>query len=267
MVCVCREGIEQCSWWITRDFNGQLKSYCANPNVPFQAKIICDGTQPQFISKWEAGTIKVVTHGDGETLEKQGKSPMPVVLKEPEAVNEKNVVGMSEINRRKPISAVVEPIESSKPDAAPGQTAVSYRNTPVSENQKISHRTAALKGPEVTEPKIPSVGARQNESPQSDIIKELETNLAIATIPWSDQLLSFQTICWDAKHGEGEPLLTAHTQELLQLYIDIGLANNIVWLATEIGHRSQELDVSYIKLCNSVAVRIKKIMSLVGGTI
>ena len=68
MTCVCREGVKQCSWWVTRDFNGQLKSYCANPNIPIQAKIICDGNQPQFISKWEAGTVKV------EIQEDQAKS-------------------------------------------------------------------------------------------------------------------------------------------------------------------------------------------------
>jgi hypothetical protein len=68
MACVCREGVGQCSWWVTRDFNGQLKSYCANPNIPIQAKIICDGNQPQFISKWEAGTVKV------EIQEDQAKS-------------------------------------------------------------------------------------------------------------------------------------------------------------------------------------------------
>ena len=64
MVCVCREGITQCSWCITRDSSGQLKGYCANPNIPIQAKIICDGNQPQFISKWEAGTMKVKIQED-----------------------------------------------------------------------------------------------------------------------------------------------------------------------------------------------------------
>jgi len=59
MVRVCREGIKQCSWWITRDFNDQSKSYCANPNIPSQAKINCVGNQPQFISKWEVGSVKV----------------------------------------------------------------------------------------------------------------------------------------------------------------------------------------------------------------
>ena len=68
MECAYREGLKQCSWWITREFNSQLKSYCVNPNVPIQTKIICDGNQPQFISKWEAGTMKV------EIQEDQAKS-------------------------------------------------------------------------------------------------------------------------------------------------------------------------------------------------
>jgi len=64
MACVCREGKKQCSWCITCDYNGQLKSYCANPNIPIQAKITCDGNRPQFISKWENGTIKVAIQKD-----------------------------------------------------------------------------------------------------------------------------------------------------------------------------------------------------------
>jgi uncharacterized membrane protein YiaA len=68
MGCVCREGVKQCTWWFTRDFNGQLKSYCANPNIPIQAKIICDGNQPQFISKWETGTVKVEIKEDQAKL-------------------------------------------------------------------------------------------------------------------------------------------------------------------------------------------------------
>jgi hypothetical protein len=55
MVCLCREGIKQCSWCITRDFSGQLKSYCANPNIPIQAKIICGGNQPQLSTSGKRG--------------------------------------------------------------------------------------------------------------------------------------------------------------------------------------------------------------------
>jgi hypothetical protein len=110
----------------------------------------------------------------------------------------------------------------------------------------------------VKQESIPAV-EKHIDAGKSDFMQELENNLAVATMPWSDKLTSFQTKCWDTKHGEYEPLLTAHHQELIQLYVDIGLANNIVWLATEIGHRSKELDDSYIKLCKGIAESIKHI--------
>jgi hypothetical protein len=89
---------------------------------------------------------------------------------------------------------------------------------------------------------------------------ELETNLAVASTPWTDKLISFQTKFWDVSHGEFEPMLATHHQELIQLYVDIRLANNIVWLAREIGSRSKELDESYIKLCADIAANIKKLL-------
>ena len=116
--------------------------------------------------------------------------------------------------------------------------------------------------PEVPIPEqkiIPPV-EKQEISAKSDFITELQTNLTIANTPWADKLISFQTKCWTTNHGESNPLLTSHHQELIQLYVYIGLANNIVWLATEIGHRSQELDDSYIKLCQGIADNIKKIL-------
>jgi hypothetical protein len=102
---------------------------------------------------------------------------------------------------------------------------------------------------------------KQDEDSKSEFIEELKSNLLIATTPWQDKLLPFRTGCWDTKHGEGEPLLVVHHQDLIQLYVDIGLANNIVWLATEMGHRSKELDDSYIKLCTNIAEKIKRVMS------
>jgi hypothetical protein len=85
---------------------------------------------------------------------------------------------------------------------------------------------------------------------------------AIATTPWSNKVLPFQTSSWDSGHGEGEVLLAPHIHEIIQLYIDIGLANNMVLMATEIGHRSKELDESYMRLCTNTAEGAKKILSL-----
>ena len=89
----------------------------------------------------------------------------------------------------------------------------------------------------------------------------MEANLVVASQPCADKLNPFQTEYWDINHGEFDPLLTTHHQEMMQLYIDIGLANNIVWLATEINHRTKELDESYNKLCFGIAENIKKILA------
>ena len=109
----------------------------------------------------------------------------------------------------------------------------------------------------ILEQKSPTVEEKLSVPIKSVLLTELETNLQIASTPWADKLIPFQTECWDANHGEFEPLLNNHHQELIQLYVDIGLANNIVWLATEIHHRSKELDDSYIRLCVGIADSIK----------
>ena len=322
MVCAYREGLKQCSWWIMREFNSQLKSYCSNPNVLFQNKIICDGNQLQFITKREEGTIKVLKQGGEVTLEKQGISPMSNVTEEPEAINQKNtsvvgeqkqstepdVVSMSEINSKKSIAVAIQSKEFLKSDDS---QLTNYANKATTEIQTKSLQQNVVKGPEIVNKKkksiigkkkkssklssakelktikqentsvlkalnraaIPGVlkkpeainlqitpaEVRQNEYSKSDIVKELEINLSIATTLWSDKLLPFQTTSWYSKHTEDEPLLASHIQTLIQLYIDVGLANDIVWMDTEFGHRSKELDESYMKLCASIAGRIKEI--------
>ena len=51
MSCLFKEGENQCVWWVTRDFNSRLKSYCLHPNVVTQTKIMCDGCQVQYSIK------------------------------------------------------------------------------------------------------------------------------------------------------------------------------------------------------------------------
>jgi hypothetical protein len=114
-------------------------------------------------------------------------------------------------------------------------------------------------------PKEDAESAMTPDSPSPstglNLEKELDINLIIASAPWTDKLLPFQTNVWDSKHEEDELLTTTSTQELIQLYVDIGLANNIVWMATEFGHRSKELDESYAKLCKNIAERINYIQT------
>jgi len=178
------------------------------------------------------------------------KSPQPSVLEESVIVDQKQktLVKVPKKTFKLSTHKELKPIkhkDASSLDETKNSPVSNPTNEPVLINRQISQ-----------------TDGRQDELSKSDIIKELETNLAIATTPWSDKILPFQTSSWDSGHGEGEALLAPHIHEIIQLYIDIGLANNIVWMATEIGHRSKELDESYIRLCTNIAERAKKILSI-----
>jgi hypothetical protein len=127
------------------------------------------------------------------------------------------------------------------------------------ENEKQPPNLDTPLGQKVGDPKDRLIPEGKKQYFKSDFVQELETNLAIATAPWSDKLLRFPTSSWDSLQGEAEPVIAKQYQELTQLYIDIRLANDIVWLSTEIGHRTSELDDSYIKLCTIIAGRLKGI--------
>jgi hypothetical protein len=114
--------------------------------------------------------------------------------------------------------------------------------------------------PEIIDQQPVTIRESQKKSRQSAFVDELETNLTISTAIWRDKPIPFKTACWDNKPEKVEPNLASHLQDLIQLYVDISLANNVVWLATELGHRSKELDESYLKLCSGIADRIKNII-------
>ena len=104
------------------------------------------------------------------------------------------------------------------------------------------------------------VVGKQNHFPKSDLIIELETNLDISSTYLAGKLVPFQTKIWDSNKVVFDPVMNTHHQELIQLYVDISLANNIVWLATEIGHTSKDLDESYVKLCKVIEDNIEKLL-------
>ena len=117
-----------------------------------------------------------------------------------------------------------------------------------------------IETPETIDQQILLIRESQKKSHQSAFVDELETNLTISTALWRDKPIPFKTACWDNKPEKVEPNLASHLQDLIQLYVDISLANNVVWLATELGHRSKELDERYLKLCSGIADRIKNII-------
>ncbi len=100
------------------------------------------------------------------------------------------------------------------------------------------------------------------KSTAPDLVAEVENNRQIATQPWTGKLLPFATGVWDASR-DGVPALPVNLgEDLTQAYVDMRLANSIVWLATELGRRSQNLDDNYTKLCTNIATRLDKILPL-----
>ena len=98
-------------------------------------------------------------------------------------------------------------------------------------------------------------------SPQkSDALVELENNLAIASKPFNGKLENFQTEVWNTRRSDFNSLDRSTMEELTEAYVDMLLANNIVWLVTELGRDSKDLITSYNGLSNKVGERLKRLM-------
>lgn len=95
---------------------------------------------------------------------------------------------------------------------------------------------------------------------KSEALTELEINLAIASKPITDKLVSFRTTVWNTKRSEFNTLEKELLGELTEAYVDMLLANNLVWLGSEIGRESSDLNSGYLKLSNKIAERLTRIM-------
>lgn len=93
-----------------------------------------------------------------------------------------------------------------------------------------------------------------------DLLAEVENNWMIANEPWTGKLVPFQTYVWNSSPAKLHTLPADLREHLAQAYSDIQLANSIVWLATELGRRSPNLDENYMKLCTNIAARLQMIM-------
>lgn len=92
------------------------------------------------------------------------------------------------------------------------------------------------------------------------LLSETKINLGIAIKPRTDELLPFKTDMWDTSR-DGFDALPADLQEYLkEAYIDMHLANNIIWLSTTLGRRTNALDESYINLCARITARLHNVM-------
>jgi hypothetical protein len=91
-------------------------------------------------------------------------------------------------------------------------------------------------------------------------IIELEKNLEIALLPTPEKLINFQTDVWNTRRSEFNLANNKLLGELTEAYVDMLLANNIVWLVTELGRDSPDLRISYTNLKNKVAERLKRVL-------
>jgi hypothetical protein len=97
---------------------------------------------------------------------------------------------------------------------------------------------------------------------ESKIYKELELNFKIAKTLGTGTLVPFQTNSWDSEQANHiEPEFEEMRNEISEAYVDIRLANSVIWLSNEVGQRSSDLDKGYGQLCGKIAGQLKQILS------
>jgi hypothetical protein len=89
---------------------------------------------------------------------------------------------------------------------------------------------------------------------------ELETNLAIATSPLSEKLVSYQTKVWRTEQGEFNSLKSKDFGGLSEVYVDMLLANNIAWLVNELSGSNPNLITSYKQLSENIAQGLQQLI-------
>jgi len=103
--------------------------------------------------------------------------------------------------------------------------------------------------------RLQAAGTQGKQEPSRGLL-EIQTNLRIAVTPWSGTPLPFETRVWDTNSSEFDSLGTQHREDLAQAYVDMSLANQIVWVWTELGSASKDLELSYRSLCSKIAERL-----------
>ncbi len=95
--------------------------------------------------------------------------------------------------------------------------------------------------------------------PLPELLVEMEHNLKIVTEFSGDNLLPLQSNVWDAGRYLAHKLPVNLREQLVQVYSDIHLLNQIVRVSTELGYRSSFLDERYGKRVTTIAERLQRI--------
>ena len=107
------------------------------------------------------------------------------------------------------------------------------------------------------------VGVEQVEPTVIDrLLVELEKNHELSIESRSDKLLPFQTHTWDVSPDALKMLSVNLQWELTQAYLDMYIANNIIWFLDEFDRKSPVLDDQYMKMCNQIAAKLSRIIPM-----
>lgn len=94
------------------------------------------------------------------------------------------------------------------------------------------------------------------------LLAELEKNHELSIEPRPDKLLPFQIHTWEMSQDGLHMLSASLLGELAQVYLDMSLANNIIWFLNEFDRKSPNLDDQYVKMCTQINTRLDSIMPL-----
>lgn len=144
----------------------------------------------------------------------------------------------------------------SQPQPSPTVLAEPARPTVVAQSTP-----AQVNPPEEMAAEETTVSSGQAADIASGLLDEVEQNRRLAANPPTDKPVPFQTKAWDLSRDGLQTLPASLREDLTQAYVDIRLANSIVWLSAELGRRSPNLDESYSKLCRNIVTRLDRVTS------
>lgn len=92
------------------------------------------------------------------------------------------------------------------------------------------------------------------------LLLELEKNHELAIKSKPDQLVPFQTDTWDASPDVANMLTGNLKRELTQAYLDMSVANDLVWFLEELDIKRPLFDAHYTKMCDRISTSLSKVI-------
>jgi hypothetical protein len=191
-------------------------------------------------------------------VEKSAAKPVEKPVLRPFRPFEKPVEKPVDRAAEKPLPKPVE-----KPIEKPVEKAVekTAAEKPVSKQAENPVEVTIGKPEVIAPPQPPKVEKAAAPAPAViEALAELEGNLAISIKPLNGQLVGYRTNIWNTRRSDFNALDSDLLREVTEAYVDMLLANNLVWLVTELKRDSPDLIESYSKLSLKVSERLQRIM-------